>query len=350
MRDRFSSTLKSKNLPYITPSEERDTPHGTRRVAFVLLEHFSMMAFTGAVDALVTTNLMKAATLYDVVVVGGESGATISDLGIEVTTDLSLDAFDSASPPVDVLIVCGGLRVQPKSTPLLRNRLRSADAQGIVLGGLWNGAYFLAEAGLLSGYQCAYHPDGRAMMAEQFWDVAVTSRSFIVDRNRLSCAGASSSLSMMLEVVRADCGNAVVAAVEEMLSCDKGLDSPDVSTLNVDQNPTLPEKLKVSLQLMKNNIEEPLTIAEIANWVNISRRQLERMFCTYVDASPSRYYMELRLTRARQLLQQTNKPVAEVAVATGFVSISHFRSCFYQLFDVTPGQFRKSCQASGQAQ
>ncbi|MGP9635376.1 helix-turn-helix domain-containing protein, partial [Halomonas sp. AOP43-A1-21] len=59
---------------------------------------------------------------------------------------------------------------------------------------------------------------------------------------------------------------------------------------------------------------------------------------------PSRYYMELRLTRARQLLQQTNKPVAEIAVAAGFVSMSHFRSCFYQLFDITPGQFRKSCQ------
>lgn len=181
-------------------------------------------------------------------------------------------------------------------------------------------------------------------MLEEFWEVSISTRSFIVDRNRLSCAGASSSLSMMLEVVRADCSNEVASAVEEMLSCDKGLDSPDISTISVDQNQTLPEKLKTSLQLMKNNIEEPLSISEIANWVNISRRQLERLFCNYVNASPSRYYMELRLTRARQLLQQTNKPVAEIAVAAGFVSMSHFRSCFYQLFDITPGQFRKSCQ------
>lgn len=345
MRDRFSSALKNKNLPYMGAGEAHETPANTRRVAFILLEHFSMMAFTGAVDALVTTNLMKASTVYEVLVVGAEPKATVSDLGIEVATEFSLEDFDTESLHVDVLIVCGGLRVQPKSTPLLRSRLRSADSQGVLLGGLWNGAYFLADAGLLSGYQCAYHPDGRAMMAEQFWDVTITNRSFIVDRNRLSCAGASSSLSMMLEVVRADCGNAVVGAVEEMLSCDKGIDLPDISTLHVDQNHTLPEKLKISLQLMKNNIEEPLSISEIANWVNISRRQLERMFCTYVSASPSRYYMELRLTRARQLLQQTNKPVAEVAVATGFVSISHFRSCFYQLFEATPGQFRKSCQA-----
>lgn len=303
-----------------------------------------MMAFTGAVDALVTTNLMKASTAYDVLVVGNDSGATVSDLGIEVATDLSLDIFDAFALQVEVLIVCGGLRVETKSIHILRSKLRSAGNKGVVLGGMWNGAYFLAEAGLMRGYQCAYHPDGRAMMAEQFWDVAVTSRSFIVDRDRLSCAGASSSLTMMLEVVRSDCGNEVVGAVEEMLSCDKGLDSPDISALRVDQNHTLPEKLKISLQLMKNNIEEPLSISEIANWVNISRRQLERMFCNYVSSSPSRYYMELRLTRARQLLQQTNKPSAEVAVATGFVSISHFRNCFYQVFEITPGQFRKSCQ------
>ncbi|MGM0859092.1 MAG: GlxA family transcriptional regulator [Pseudomonadota bacterium] len=345
MKDKFSSILKNKNMAYISSADSLDRPRITKKVAFILLENFSMMAFTGAVDALVTTNLMKSTTIYEILVVGSEAPATISDLGIEVAADCSLDKFDAASLQVDVLIVCGGLRVLPKATQLLRSKLRNADSKDVMLGGLWNGAYFLAEAGLLSGYQCAYHPDGRAMMTEQFWDVSVSSRSFIVDRNRISCAGASSSLSMMLEVVRSDCGNEVVSSVEEMLSCDKGLDSPDISTIRVDQNLTLPEKLKISLQLMKNNIEEPLSISEIANWVNISRRQLERMFCHYVNASPSRYYMELRLTRARQLLQQTNKPVAEVAVATGFVSISHFRSCFFQLFEVTPGQFRKSCQS-----
>ncbi|WP_018916921.1 GlxA family transcriptional regulator [Vreelandella zhanjiangensis] len=344
MKDKFSSLLKNKNMAYLAsePSEKADKK--VKRVAFLLLENFSLMAFTGAVDALITTNLMKSKTVYEVLVVGSEEGVTVSDVGIEVKNDISLSALDIYHMPLDVLIVCGGLRVRPKTTALLRNKLKSADSHGVVLGGLWNGAYFLAEAGLLNGYQCAYHPDGRAMMLEEFWEVSISTRSFIVDRNRLSCAGASSSLSMMLEVVRADCSNEVASAVEEMLSCDKGLDSPDISTISVDQNQTLPEKLKTSLQLMKNNIEEPLSISEIANWVNISRRQLERLFCNYVNASPSRYYMELRLTRARQLLQQTNKPVAEIAVAAGFVSISHFRSCFYQLFNITPGQFRKSCQ------
>ena len=345
MRNKFISNLRNKNLAYLRPEIPRGSSVSVKRVAFILLDHFSMMSFTGAVDALVTTNLMKSDTVYEVVVVGVGGISVVSDLGIGIEADVALSAFDLNTYQVDTLIVCGGLRVRPQSIPLLRTRLKQADSQGVVLGGLWNGAYFLAEAGLLSGYRCAYHPDGRAMMAEEFLDVLVSNRSFIVDRNRLSCAGASSSLSMMVEIVRSDCGHDVACAVEEMLSCDKAIEAPDISTISVDQNGTLPEPLQVALQLMKNNIEEPLLMSEIAQWVNISRRQLERLFCHYVNASPSRYYMELRLTRARQLLQQSNKPIAEVAVATGFVSISHFRSCFYQLFEMSPTQFRKLCQA-----
>jgi transcriptional regulator GlxA family with amidase domain len=91
---------------------------------------------------------------------------------------------------------------------------------------------------------------------------------------------------------------------------------------------------------MHNNIDEPLTVDELASCVGISRRQLERLFCRHVNATPSRYNLELRLTRARQLLQQTNKSLADIAVASGFVSISHFRRCFREFFEISPGRFR----------
>ncbi|WP_268247411.1 GlxA family transcriptional regulator [Litchfieldella qijiaojingensis] len=313
-----------------------------KRVAFLLLENFSMMAFTGAVDALVTANLMRPSTIYEVLVVGNGSDAVVSDLGIEISVDCQLAQLDERQ--LDILILCGGLRVQPRANPAMRTKLKVANKAGVVLGSLWNGAYFLAEAGLLDGYECAYHPDGRAMMMEEFPNVAISNRSHVLDRYRVSCAGASSSLNMMLEVVRNDCGSEFASAIEEVLSCDKMAEVIDVSVCSVDRNPTLPEPLKTALQLMRSNIEEPLSIAEITECVGISRRQLERLFCHHVYASPSRYYLELRLTHARQLLQQTNKPIVEIAVATGFVSISHFRRCFHQLFDISAGRFRKTFQ------
>ncbi|WP_249975570.1 GlxA family transcriptional regulator [Vreelandella olivaria] len=310
-----------------------------KRIAFVLVEHFSMMAFTGAVDALVTANLMHPATLYEILVVSSEGEPVLSDLGIDIPVDCQFSQLGEHR--LDTLIICGGYRVRPRSTPAMRTMLRTANTSGVILGGLWNGAYFLAEAGLLNGYECAYHPDGRAIMSEDFPKVSISNHSYVLDRDRISCAGASSSLGMMLALVKKDCGEIFANAIEEVLSCDKMMEVIDVSVTSIDCNPTLPQTLKTSLELMRNNIDEPLSILEIANCACISRRQLERLFCCYVNASPSRYYLELRLTHARQLLQQTNKPIADIAVATGFVSISHFRRCFHQLFDVSPARFRK---------
>lgn len=342
MKSHFESILKNKNMAYVEYDVRHPPAAQVKRVAFVLLENFSMMAFTGAVDALVTANLMRPAILYEVLVVGTGSEIALSDLGIEIPVDCQLSQLDERQ--LDILILCGGYRVQPRTHAVIRAKLKAANSAGVVLGGLWNGAYFLAEAGLLDGYECAYHPDGRAMMSEDFPKVRISSQSYVLDRERISCAGASSSLDMMLEMVRNDCGKEFASAIEEVLSCDKMTEVIDVSVASIDRNPTLPQPLKTALELMRNNIDEPLSIMEVAQCVEISRRHLERLFCENINASPSRYYLELRLTHARQLLQQTNKSIADVAVATGFVNRSHFRRCFYQLFDITPTNFRKSFQ------
>ncbi len=338
MRSSFESVLKHKNLAHLDKAGAAD-PRPPRRVAFALREHFSLMAFTGAVDALVTANLMSSTPLFEVRVVGDASERVVSDLGIAISADCRL--AELAEKQLDLLVVCGGFRARLEADPLLRGKLRGAASTGAALGGLWNGAFFLAEAGLLDDYQCAFHPDGRAIMAELFPRVRLSNQAYVLDRQRISCAGANSSLGMMLEVVRQRGGDPLVSAVEEVLSCDKRREVMDVSVVAVDQDPTLPQALKSALELMHNNIEEPLAVDELAECVGMSRRQLERLFGRHVHATPSRYYLELRLTRARQLLQQTNKPMAEIAVACGFVSISHFRRCFSECFEIAPGRFRE---------
>ena len=343
MRSSFESVLKDKNRLHLERARGDEAIVTMRRVAFVLLDNFSMMAFTGAVDALVTANLMSTTPLYEVLVVGGQD-VVVSDLGITISAGCRL--ADLHEREQYLIVVCGGFRVRLQADPLLRTKLRQADVAGAMLGGLWNGAYFLAEAGLLDGYECAFHPDGRAMMEELFPKVRLSRHSFVLDRQRIGCAGANSSLGMMLEVVKRDCGDSLVQAVEEVLSCDKLQEVMDVSAVTVDRDPTLPQSLKLALELMHNNIDEPLKMEEVATCVGISTRQLERQFCRHVNATPSRYYLELRLTRARQLLQQTNKSLADIAVACGFVSISHFRRCFREFFDVAPGYFRNSMRKS----
>ncbi len=339
MSSSFESVLKDKNRVHLERVQCGEPTTAAHRVAFVLLDHFSMMAFTGAVDALVTANLMSATPLYEVLVVGGEQDVVVSDLGIVISVDCRLAALQERQQ--HLIVVCGGFRVKLRANPQLRTKLRQADAAGAILGGLWNGAYFLAEAGLLNGYECAFHPDGRAIMAELFPKVRVTNHSHVVDRGRISCAGANSSLGMMLEVVRRSTRQELVSAVEEVLSCDKMRETFDISVVSIDIDPTLPQSLKTALELMHSNIEDPIGISDIAKYAGISRRHLERLFCQHVKATPPRYYLELRLTQARQLLQYTNKSLLEIAIASGFATSAHFRRRFREMFGTTPGQFRK---------
>jgi transcriptional regulator GlxA family with amidase domain len=235
--------------------------------------------------------------------------------------------------------------VKLQGHPLLRRKLRANAASGSILGGLWNGVFFVADANLLDGFECAVHPESRAMMAEVFPHVKVSSRAYVVDRERVSCAGANSSLRMMLQLIRQTGGAALVGAIEEILRCDEsGDDATDLPPVFVETDPTLPESLKLALELMWQNVEEPLTIDELAACVKISKRQLERRFCSFLGATPTRYYLELRLTRARQLIQQTNRSVTEIAVATGFVSSPHFQRRFRDFFGVPPGSYRSKSE------
>ncbi|TNB80107.1 GlxA family transcriptional regulator [Pseudomonas sp. Fig-3] len=338
MPSAFESVLKNKNMAY-RPLGSSGADQAPVRVAFVLMDNFSMMSFTGAVDALVTANLMSDRPLYEVLTVGASGSQVTSDLGIVISADIELAQLPENQ---DVLIVAGGFRVKLQGMPLLRRKLRANAASGSILGGLWNGVFFVADASLLDGFECAVHPESRAMMAEVFPHVKVSSRAYVVDRQRVSCAGANSSLRMMLQLIRQTGGEALVGAIEEILRCDESGDASDLPPVFVETDPTLPESLKLALELMWQNIEEPLTIDELAACVKISKRQLERRFCSFLGATPTRYYLELRLTRARQLIQQTNRSVTEIAVATGFVSSPHFQRRFRDFFGVPPGSYRST--------
>lgn len=339
----FASSLRHSNRAYL-----RQTDHapGPRQVAFVLLEHFSMMAFTSAVDALVTANLLSRAELYRCRTFSVDGGGVASDLGIQITVDAPLEAL--VPEDLDQLILCGGFRTPLVVPPRLRARLREAARQpGLILGGLWNGSYLLARAGLLDGYACTVHPENRAGLEESCPQVDLQPSPYVIDRDRASCAGASSALGMMLELLRRQQGAELVRGIEELLSCDRVGEVPERPMPSLVASPLLPPTLQAVLELMESNIEEPLALDELARYVGRSRRQIDRLFQRHLGTTPSRYYLELRITRARRLLLQTNQPITSVAVACGFVCATHFSHCYREFFGVSPRQARQASLAHG---
>ncbi|MCR8923502.1 GlxA family transcriptional regulator [Dasania sp. GY-MA-18] len=336
----FNHLMRDSNSAFLSLQGENDQP---TRVAFVLLEHFSMMAFTAAVDALVTANLVRSFAQFSFSTFSLNGQAVKSDLSIDINTNGGLDKLAiEGENAADIIIVCGGYRCSLNQHSVLSAKLKAAAKRDITLGGLWNGAIALANAGLLDNQECALHPDNHAFMQERFNRVKISKQTHIIDDKHATSAGPISALEMMLSLIEKKQGRDIVRAIREILSCDQVTEnSSSTLTINTD-NQNYPETLRTLLQLMNSNIEEPLGINDLATYAGVSRRRVERLFQSHLETTPSRYYLELRITNARRLLLQGEDSIANIASACGFLSSTHFSHCFKEYFGISPSQARQS--------
>jgi transcriptional regulator GlxA family with amidase domain len=239
------------------------------------------------------------------------------------------------------VVVCSGTEVQRFDSRGAFSWLRRMARNGADVGALCTGSYVLARAGLLDGYRCTIHWENLAGFAEDFPDIEVTSELFEIDRGRFTCSGGTASIDLMLNMIARQHGHELAAAVADQVLHERIRDHHD------HQRMSLPARLGVRhpkllavIEMMEKNLEEPLSRIELARSAGLSTRQLERLFRKYLNRSPARYYLELRLDKARLLLLQTNMSVIDVALACGFVSASHFSKCYRDFFGRTPRKER----------
>jgi transcriptional regulator GlxA family with amidase domain len=171
--------------------------------------------------------------------------------------------------------------------------------------------------------------------------VEVYADLFEVDSNIYTCAGGTASLDMMLSLIGEDFGENLVNRVCEQQLTDRVRSPNDRQRLPLRARLGVQNSKVLSIiELMEGNLSEPLSLLDIADAADLSRRQVERLFRQEMGRSPARYYLEIRLDRARHLLVQSAMPVVEVAVACGFVSASHFSKCYREIYNRTPQQER----------
>jgi transcriptional regulator GlxA family with amidase domain len=209
-------------------------------------------------------------------------------------------------------------------------------------GGVGAGVLWLALAGAMAGVRVAL-PWALYGDTDSITERAILSQHlFELDGRRLSCCGGAASVDFALTLVEHLFGATVQAAIKENLCIERvrNHDERQRIALQARFGPLQP-RLSEAVTLMETNIEEPLSTDDIANLVGLSRRQLERLFKQYLDSLPSRYYLELRLQRARQLLLETNHSIVQVGLMCGFSSGSHFSTAFGALFGNTPREERQ---------
>jgi transcriptional regulator GlxA family with amidase domain len=308
-----------------------------KTLGLVLINDFSMIAFTSLIEPLRLANHVSGERLYDwrLYSVDGEPVRASNRLR------LSVDGSIADIGPMPHVVVCSGLDVGRQPLGNLVAKLRRLAFYGVAIGAVCTGAHVLARAGLLDGYRATVHWENQQAMREEFPNLSITDELFEIDRNRFTCAGGTAAIDMMLSMIAARHGPALAAKVTDELIHHR-MRAPHERQrmeLRTRLGVSNPKVLSV-VGLMERTLEEPLSCAALAREAKLSPRQLERLFKRYLDETPTRYYLELRLERARVLLMQTSMPVLSVGLACGFVSASHFSKCYHEHFGLTPSEER----------
>ena len=304
-----------------------------RRFTFVLLDQFTLLCYSCAVESLRIANRVSGKKLYEWRNIGEGGEYAQCSAG----TYFKLDGDLGETTREETIVLCGGIDIGSATTKSLLNWMRRERRRGVKMGGLCTAGYSLARAGLLDGKRATIHWENQDSFAEEFEEVTLTKSVFVVDGNVFSTAGGTASIDLMLKFIADDHGEELASAVADQLIYTSIRTDQDTQRLSVPTRIGVRHpKLSSVIQMMENNIEEPISPSLLARDVGMSTRQLERLFRRYLNRSPKRYYMELRLQRARNLLMQTDMSVIDVALACGFASPSHFSKCYRAQYDTTP--------------
>ncbi|TFL18236.1 GlxA family transcriptional regulator [Jannaschia formosa] len=313
----------------VTAAPEGRTSH----YVFLLLDGFTLMCLASAIDALRIANRMSGAKLYSWELVGEGGGTVTCSAGTSFVTDRDLQEIGRD----DTLLVVGGIDVAEASTKRVLAWLRREARRGITIGGLCTASWTLAAAGLLDGKRATIHWENHDSFAEEFPEIELTKSVFTVDGKRLSTAGGTAEVDLMLHLIARDHGEELASLVADQMIYSSIRTDQDTQRLSIPTRIGVRHpRLSQVIREMEQNIEDPVSPASLAADVGMSTRQLERLFRRYLNRSPKRYYMELRLGKARNLLMQTDMTIINVALACGFTSPSHFSKCYRAQYGTTP--------------
>ncbi|MBE9556973.1 MAG: GlxA family transcriptional regulator [Proteobacteria bacterium] len=310
---------------------------GPVAIGFYLVPKFSMLAFSSAVEPLRVANLISGRELFRWRVFSRAGEPVEASNGMAVLAEGTI----ANSPRLSTLFVCASHEPLATLDSATGAWFRRMAVAGTTMGALDTGAWLLALAGLLNGYRATVHWEWRDAFAEDFPEVDCRTSLFENDRGRLTCAGGTAALDMMLHLIGLRFGHALAVDISEQFIHERIRPAEDAQRMALGQRLGVTDpKLEAVITAMDENLEEPLPSRDLARIANVSERQLERLFCRALGCTPTRYYLDLRLRRARILLGQTRLPVMEVALACGFATPSHFSRTYHDHYGHAPREER----------
>ncbi|MEM8812842.1 MAG: GlxA family transcriptional regulator [Pseudomonadota bacterium] len=311
---------------------------GPRHFGFFLFDQFPLLPVSGMIDVLRDTAYVTGTETYRWCTIACDEGEIRAMNGLRTLADHTIET----APSLDAVIVCMGLNGHLVDDRRAIAYLRRLHADSVRIGAIATGTWLLAKAGILAGRRCTLHWEDVQAFSETYPRLDVTRDLYRFDGPIFTCSGGTGAIDMFLDLVAADLGPEVSSAVARQImhqsvrsGADRqpGADSPYRLIRH--------RSVRRALTLMENAIENPITIAAIAEQSNISQKQLERLFLHYFQTTPQLYFRALRLDHARTLVRLTNREIWEIALIVGFSTANYFSKCYRHRFGLSPSEERQ---------
>lgn len=309
----------------------------TRSFVFLICPSFTLLAFASAVEPLRIANQLSQRPLYSWRTATADGQPVTSSCNLTVQVDGALGTLSRDS----TLVVCAGNQPEKAITPAVVAALQRHHRHGGQVGGLCTGPFALARAGLLTDRRFTLHWENQPAFREMFPTLTPSETKFEIDDRILTCGGGAAATDLMIDIISRDQGEAFATMVLDMclrrvgIGRDHGQRS-SLSAVAQLRNPGL----AAMVDLMKQHIEDPLAMEDLSARVGYSRRNVERLFRKALGQPPARFYLDMRLDHARNLLSGTDLSLSEISAACGFATRSHFSKAFTARFGTAPSRLQ----------
>jgi transcriptional regulator GlxA family with amidase domain len=308
-------------------------------VGFLLPPKFILLSYAAAIEPLRAANTLARRELYVWRHICLDTWTPRAMTGAEIKVDHRVG--DDAK--FDLLVVCSPVEYAAFRDKATFAWLRKLAHRGIPIAGIGGGIHIMARAGLLDGYRCAVHWAQTPDFVEEFPGLRVEHSLYVVDGKRITCSGGIAPMDLMHAIIALQHGHDLASAVGDWFihAEVRPETDPQRTSLRYRVGVDNPSLLRV-IAAMEQHLEEVLSRQELASIGGVSLRQLERLFRLQLRSTIASYYVGLRLGHSRQLLRKTSRSITEIAMASGFSSLSYFSRAYKSQYGHSPARERRS--------
>ncbi len=301
----------------------------TEIINVLLFDDFSNHCLANVIEPLRAANTISRRKLYEWRFYTLRGEATTSSSGMQVSADGVISSAQG-----DFLFVMPSYNFRTHAGWNASRALKAAARRHKVVAGLDTGSWLLADAGLLEGYRSTIHWEELIAFEEMFPDVDVVRERFVIDRDRITCSGAMAAYELVTSLISERHDPFLALEVEQLF-----MSVGDGGRLHPFRTPS-GRLVQRAVAVMQENIEEPMTIADIAKRVGSTQKGLEKRMAQEMKATPQAVYRRLRLSQARKLVLDTELDIAEIAGRCGYDNASAMTRAFRGEFGMSPRDMR----------